>query len=361
MEIAIVFAVVFIPFFLFVFFVWRAGRKMPESALAHLEKSVYRVDTRKSLPGKFFLWLYVGIPVAMVVFAGGLIVSLKADPVYILPGIKECLVGIYLLLFIAPTIALGIVSTHNMRKMESVVLALDPSAGTIDWEFQDVKYSLFKDDFVEVNEVSRGGKFPEMVSEYVLKNGEKLYLTFSHRGYQALDSMLKDLPRTKRSYFLPIVPVDVPPILRIAKKGADVAIRYFLMEAAGIIFLLLCIFALHYYEKGIVKQNSFLFDREVKVVGNHMQTEVRNRRYYVLLVSDGKSIQPVAVPGKLYKEGVKNRSVRLSYNQKSGQYLYKVTDFGFYHVMTWILGISVAFLFGRIGWLWQKRRDHPLS
>ncbi len=356
MDVAIVFAVVFVPFFIFVFLMWRTGRKMPESAFAHLEKAVYRVQPGRNLAAEISLGLFLGVPLVMLIFTGILIVSQKTDPVYILPGVKECLVVIYLLVLILPVIALGISGAHNTRVMKNVALDLDPAEGIIEWELHGKKYRLHKEDFERINTVFRDGRLIEMVHEFILKNGEKLYLTFSHPGHQAVMSMLKDVPRTKERYYLPIVPVNVPPILRIAKKGIDTAIRYYILEGVVIVFSLLCIFSLHYYENNQKNLDRLLPAREVKVVGDHIKRGAKNSRHYYLWIHDGRSPYEVKVSRRLYEEGINNGSVRLYYNPGSNQYVYKVTDFDFNRFMMWGLGILVVFLLGRVGWLWQKRR-----
>ena len=299
MDVAIIFAGVFVPFFIFIFLMWRVGRKMPESALAHLEKAVYQVKPGRKLAAEIFFGLFLGVPLVMLIFTGVLIMSQKTDPVYILPGVKESLVAIYLLVLILPIIALGISGAHNTRMMKGVVLDLDPGEGIVEWDSHGKKYSLHKEDFEQINTVFRDGRLLEMVNEFVLKNGEKLYLTFSHPGYQALMSMLKDVPRTEKKYYLPIVPVDVPPVLRITKKAVDTTIRYYIVEGAVIVFSLLCIFALHYYEKG------------------------------------QKNLDQLSPAGE-------------------------VTDFAFNRFLRLLLGLSAAVLFGRIGWLWQKRRKQAV-
>ncbi|ODS83988.1 MAG: hypothetical protein ABS46_04905 [Cytophagaceae bacterium SCN 52-12] len=299
MDVAIIFAVVFVPFFIFIFLMWRMGRKMPESAFAHLEKAVYRIEPGRNPAAEITSSLLLGVPLVMLIFAGAVIVSQKTDPVYILPGIKECLVAIYLLVLILPITAVGIGGAHNTRMMKRVALDLDPENGIIEWDSQGKKYSLHKEDFEQINTVFRDGRLLEMVNEFVLKNGEKLYLTFSHPGYQALMSMLKNVPRTEKRYYLPIVPVDVPPVLRITKKVVDITIRYCIVEGAVIVFSLLCIFALHYYEKGQKNLDQLLPAREV-------------------------------------------------------------TDFAFNRFLKLLLGLSAAALFGRICWLWQKRRKQAV-
>ncbi len=360
MDVAIVFAIVFVPFFIFIFLMWRVGRKMPQSALAHLEKASYRIEPGRNPASEITFGLFLGVPLVMLIFAGILIMAQKADPVYILPGVKESLVVIYLLVLILPITAVGIGGAHNTRMMKGVVLDLDPGKGIIEWDSQGEKYSLNKEDFGRINTVFRDGRLIEMVNEFVLKNGEKLYLTFSHPGYQALMSMLKDVPRTEKRYYLPIVPVNVPPLLRITKKAVDTAIRYYIVEGAAIVFSLLCIFALHYYEKGQKNLDQLLPAREVKVVGDHIKRGTRNRRHYYLWIHDGRFQYEVEVNRELYREGINNRSVQLYYNPGSNQYVSKVTDFAFNRFLRWSLTGLVVFLLGRIGWLWQKHRKQAV-
>ncbi len=360
MAVAIVFAVVFVPFFVFVFLVWRAGKKMPESALAHLEKATYAVKPERNRAAQIFFGLLLGIPLVMLILTGALIMAQKSDPVYILPGVKEGLVLTYLLVLILPIIALGIAGSHNARMTRNVTLDLDPAGGIIVWESQGEKYSLHKEDFEQINAVVRDGRLLEMVFEFALKSGKKLYLTFSHPGYQALMSMLKDVPRTVQKYYLPIVPVDVPPLLRVAKKCVDTAIRYCILEVAVIAFSLLGIFAMYYYEKSHKNLDRLLPARELKVVGSYTRIGTKGRKYYYLWIHDGRFPQEVRVNREIYQEGISKGSALLYYNANTNRYDYKVTDFGFNRFLSGFLGIVIIFLTGRIVRLMQKRRKQAL-
>lgn len=357
MAVALVFAVVFVPFLTFVFLVWRAGKKMPESALAHLEKATYEVEPGRNRVATIFFWLFLVIPFVIFVYTCVLIVFDKSDAVYVSPWIKGVLLVVYLLLLVLPITAVGISDAHNARTMKDVVLDLNPAEGTIGWELQGEKYSLHKRDFEQINTVMREGRLFEIVIEFILKNGGKLYLTFAHPGCGALMTMLKDVPRTTERYFLPIVPVDIPPILRVTKKAVDTAIRYCIGEGAAIVFLLLCIFAMHRYERNQRNLDRLLPAVEVKVVGNQIEkTGGRRGSYHYLLIRDGRFMQWVNVNRKIYQEGIDKGSVLLYYNANSNRYVYKATDFGFNRFVKLILGILAAFLIGRIAWLWQKRR-----
>lgn len=357
MDVAIVFAVVFVPFLTFVFLVWRAGKKMPESALAHLEKATYEVKPGGNRAATIFFWLFLVIPFVIFVYTCVLIVFDKSDAVYVSPWIKGVLVVIYLLLLVLPITALGISGFHNTRMTKDIVLDLDPAAGIIGWESQRNKHVLHKKDFERIHTILRNGRVIEIVDEFVLRNGERLYLTFAHPGYQALMDMLKDVPRTTEDYFMPIVPVDVPPVLRMTKKAVDTAIRYCIGEGAVIVFSLLCIFAMHRYESNQRNLDRLLPAVEVKVVGNQIEKTGRRRgNYHYLLIRDGRLMQWVSVNRKIYQEGIDKGSVRLYYNADSNRYVYKATDFGFNRFVRLIMGILAAFLIGRIAWLWQKRR-----
>lgn len=360
MAVAIVFAVVFVPFFVFVFLVWRAGKKMPESALAHLERKVYKVKSHKDLKGIVLGWLFVGLPMITMISIGGLIVFDKSDPVYIVPGVKESLVVIYLLVLILPFYILGIAGGHNLRMMKDIVLDLDPSEGVIGWKSEKNSYTLRREDFERINTLDRKGKSIETVHELILKNGQKLYLTLAHPGYHALMAMLKDVPQTAKEYYLPIVPVDVPPLLRIAKRVVDTAIRYYIVEMAVIAFLSLSIFAMHYYEKNQKNLDQLLPARELKVVGSYTRIGMKGKKYYYLWIHDGRFPQEVRVNRKIYQEGVSKGSALLYYNANNNRYDYKVTDFGLYHFLSGALGILAIFLAGRIVWLVQKRRKQAL-
>ncbi len=360
MEAAIIFAIVFVPFFLFVFLVWKEGKKMPESALAHLEKATYRVDPEKKLATQIFLELLLGVLAVMIIFTGIFIIAQKADPVYILPGIKESLAVIYMLIMVLPILAVGMSGFHNARIARNVVLDLDPPQGTIGWEWNGDRYDLKKEDFDRIDTVLRPGKLIEVVHEFILKNGKKLYLTLGHPGHEALTTMLKGVPLTVTEYYLPIVPVDVPPLLRVAKKAVDTAIRYSIAEIAVIAFLLLSVFAMYYYEKNQKNLDQLLPAVEVKVVGNQTGFSGRRREHY-LWVHDGRFLQKMNVNREFYQASIGKGSARVYYNANTNRYVYKVTDFGLMHFLSGFLGISAIALAGRVVWvIRQKRRKQAL-
>lgn len=357
MEAAIVFAVVFVPFFAFAIWAYRVNKRLPESALAHLEAKVYRMEGRKGLNAVAAFFDVALLGVLLLIIGGPAIyfLFLKANPLYILPGVKAALALLYMMGTIPLLLLNLMLSAHNIRRMHEVVLDLKPREGLIGWELAGERLELTTEDFTHIHTDVRYGKYVEVVSAFSLKSGEKLYLTPLHPGGDALWTMLKGVPRSIREYQLPIVPTRVPKLLASLHQGFYWMKRRYGFEALAIVFCLIALYALQYYVENQRNLPSLLPSKALQIVGDHISRGSKGSLNYHLWAYDGSREHEIQVPKSFYEQSIHSGSAVFYYSRFSDKYLYRETDFTGLRLAQILFGAILIFLLGRILWLVQKR------
>lgn len=329
---------------------------MPDSALAHLEDRVYLVPEGTGLKTVLLnLILLVFLTVVMLAFPL-LILTIPPDPISIAPGLKELMV----LIFMAGLFPFVILSTmlgwHNLRRTRNVVLALKPSIGRIGWEVDGSRLELTKEDFVQINAQVGLGRAPEVVWEFCLRDGQKLYLSLVHPGLEAILAMLKGIPVRETESRFPIIPARVPRPLLLMRSVLNKMSQNYVYEGLAILFCLCAGYALYYYEKNQRILGELLPEQKMEVLGHQIKRGSKGRKIYYLWITDGRQNHDVRVPRATYETSMRSRSVQLFYNHYTGRYVYQSTDLGPIRFVQCSLAGLIVFLTGRILWLSLRRR-----